>query len=148
MGNAYLSYTLYIAFLFLIVSCSSDDSLTPFSSDGCSLFPDASLISNHDWCECCLEHDMAYWQGGTISQRQQADIKLKHCVLDRSDDPVLANVMYEGVRFGGSPYFYNWYRWGYGWPYERKYQVLTKKEQTQVTQYLNDYLESENEACK
>ena len=36
--------------------------------------------------------------------------------------------MYEGVRFGGSPYFYNWYRWGYGWSYDRKYQALNASE--------------------
>jgi len=143
-----LSYTLCIAFIFFMTSCNSGDNLTPFTSDGCSLFPDASLINNHDWCECCLEHDIAYWQGGTASQREQADIKLKHCVLERTGDAVLANLMYEGVRFGGSPYFYNWYRWGYGWSYDRKYQALTEQEQIQVQQHLDEHFKSENEVCK
>ena len=40
--------------------------------------------------------------------------------------------MYEGVRFGGSPYFYNWYRWGYGWGYERGYGELSIEELNQV----------------
>ena len=49
--------------------------------------------------------------------------------------------MYQGVRFGGSPYFYNWYRWGYGWSYERKYQKLTLEEQRLVSDKLFEYFE-------
>lgn len=137
----------YFLLLTIVVACSSEEGLRPFASDGCSLFPDASVINNDDWCECCVEHDIAYWQGGTSVQRETADLKLKQCVLDKTNDAVLANVMFEGVRFGGSPYFYNWYRWGYGWSYARKYQALTSKEQTIVQQLLSDFHQSENTAC-
>jgi len=47
--------------------------------------------------------------------------------------------MYQGVRFGGSPWFYNWYRWGYGWGYERKYHALTLEEQRLVSDKLVKY---------
>jgi len=129
--------------LFLCISisaCSNDSELSPFSSDGCSLFPDSSVITKKDWCVCCFQHDLAYWQGGTEQQRENADTELKQCVLEKTGDETLAKVMYDGVRFGGSPYFYNWYRWGYGWPYERKYQALTDNELEQVKRLTEQYL--------
>lgn len=48
-------------------------------------------------------------------------------------------MMYEGVRVGGSPYFYNWYRWGYGWSYDRKYQALTPEERLQADELVEEY---------
>ena len=51
----------------------------------------------------------------------------------------LAMLMYEGVRFGGSPYFYNWYRWGYGWSYDRKYQALTIDEHEHADELVEEY---------
>ena len=131
--------------LFFVILCTgcgkSANVLSDFTSDGCSLFPDRFLIENIDWCDCCLEHDIAYWQGGTESQRQEADEKLRYCVLEKTGNRALAEAMYQGVRFGGSPYFYNWYRWGYGWSYERKYQALTLKEQRMVNDRLFKYFE-------
>lgn len=52
------------------------------------------------------------------------------------------------MRFGGSPYFYNWYRWGYGWTYERKYQALSAVEHKQVELLLNQYNASQGSVCK
>ena len=49
-------------------------------------------------------------------------------MLAKTGDAAFAQLMYEGVRAGGSPYFYNWYRWGYGWNYGRLYQELTPEE--------------------
>lgn len=113
--------------------------IADFSSDGCSLFPDKSLINSDDWCACCFEHDIAYWKGGTEAERLAADIQLRDCVLKSTGDAALAEMMYQGVRFGGSPYFMNWYRWGYGWNYERKYQPLTEAEQAMVDAKLKDF---------
>ena len=133
-------YLLPIVVMLLLAGCNSTPgTLKDFTSDGCSLFPDRSLITNKDWCDCCLEHDIAYWQGGTEAQRLKADRSLRDCVLTTTGDSVLAEAMYQGVRFGGSPWFYNWYRWGYGWGYERKYQALTLEEQRLVSDKLVEY---------
>ncbi len=113
--------------------------LSEFSSDGCSLFPDRSLINADDWCHCCFEHDIAYWKGGTQEERLAADIALRECILEKTGNQDLADLMYEGVRFGGSPYFYNWYRWGYGWSYDRKYQALTIEEVALADEKLKQY---------
>ncbi|MEN7341789.1 MAG: hypothetical protein AAAFM81_02565 [Pseudomonadota bacterium] len=137
-----------VALLIALTSCRSEPALKPFSSDGCSLFPDASPLSQKDWCACCFEHDIAYWKGGTREEREAADLALKDCVAKRTGNQALAGTMYEGVRAGGSPYFYNWYRWGYGWPYARKYQALTDAEQQEAARLLAIWEPSERaKAC-
>ena len=145
------------AFILLICisisACSNSSEINPFSSDGCSLFPDSSVITKKDWCECCYQHDVAYWQGGTKQQRKHADFELKKCVLQKTGDQAMANLIYEGVRVGGSPYFYNWYRWGYGWSYLRndrgKYQALTEDELQQVKRLTEQYLtRNQSNYCK
>lgn len=126
--------------LAIAMSSATASDLKPFASDGCSLFPDADLIERADWCDCCFAHDIAYWRGGTKMERALADLQLRECVLKKTDNLLLANLMYEGVRLGGSPYFYNWYRWGYGWPYGRYYQILNPEESQRADRLLQDFL--------
>jgi hypothetical protein len=97
-----------------------------------------------DWSEGLVgsgapKHDLAYCQGGTREQRQHADEELRRCVADRTGDEKLAELMYSGVRVGGSPYFYNEYRWGYGWNYQRRYEALSEDELRQVERKLAHY---------
>ena len=113
--------------------------LKPFSSDGCSLFPDSSAITSHDWCDCCFQHDVAYWRGGTAEQREEADQLLRQCVIDKTGNSALATLMYEGVRVGGSPYFHTWYRWAYGWRADRNYQALTDSENELADRLMAEY---------
>jgi hypothetical protein len=136
-----------IVLLVLLAACSSDEELAPFASDGCSLFPDASPFSEADLCACCLEHDKAYWKGGTAIERESADQRLADCVLSRTGDEALADAMYEGVRVGGSPYFYNWYRWGYGWSFDRKYQTLTREENVLAAELIAQAASAELLIC-
>ena len=131
-----MKFLLLIVYFCFFIGCGEDSTLSDFKSDGCSLFPDSSLITNDDWCVCCYEHDLAYWKGGTQAERLAADEALKACVLDKTGNKELAEIMFQGVRFGGSPYFYNWYRWGYGWGYDRKYEPLTDQEKSQVAEKL------------
>ncbi|MEO0510886.1 MAG: hypothetical protein AAF065_13620 [Verrucomicrobiota bacterium] len=123
-----VSIALIAVVLYHLIPFKVSGELSDFTSDGCSLFPDGSLINSDDWCVCCMEHDIAYWKGGTEVERLAADEALRDCVLESTGDANLAEAMYLGVRMGGSPYFKNWYRWGYGWSYERKYQSLTEEE--------------------
>lgn len=121
---------------------SGQDQLKGFASDGCSLFPDGWLNQRGLWCACCLAHDIAYWRGGTQDERFQADKALAACVLEKTGNGALADLMYNGVRFGGHPIFPNWYRWGYGWPYGRGYRRLSELEVGLVTQHLDAYEKS------
>ena len=134
-------FTVLTLTAFAIASaCASDNGLKPFSSDGCSLFPDRSLIGTADWCTCCLNHDLAYWKGGTSKERLDADQKLKTCIRETTGNAALADLMYAGVRGGGGPYFFTPYRWGYGWPYERPYAPLSDDEQEVAAKLERKYL--------
>ena len=113
--------------------------LAPFTSDGCSLFPDGPRTDRDRWCECCQTHDLAYWQGGSEEQREQADAALRDCVLLRTGDSQLAATMHAGVRAGGHPVFPSGFRWGYGWPYGRGYEPLSNDEKRQVEDQLARY---------
>jgi hypothetical protein len=82
----------------------------PFRSDGCSCWPDG------DWVECCVEHDLPYWKGGTREARKDADLRLRECVSEKGH-PIIGAVMFLGVRLGGVWWLPTPFRWGFGWDY-------------------------------
>lgn len=107
--------------------------LKDFQSDGCSSFPDGTLIHPRKWHAHCAKHDLAYWQGGTRAQRREADLELIRGVRAEGH-PVLACLIYSGVRIGGAPWWPTSWRWGFGWPYPRGYKVLDPNEQRQINE--------------
>jgi len=124
------------AFAFSLgAGCATQGALRPFSTDGCSDFPDGTPTHKTLWLSCCTEHDKAYWQGGTYNERSQADKELRRCVANVGE-PGIATLMLAGVRVGGSPYWPTRFRWGYGWPWPRGYRTLTAAEQEQVRKAL------------
>ena len=70
------------------------DNRKPFASDGCTLAPDGW------WNECCIEHDRAYFRGGTPEDRADADLALKRC-MNRRGAPILGFVYWVAVRTMG-----------------------------------------------
>jgi len=128
-----------VLFLLVAAGCAFSGELHDFTSDGCSLFPDGNFKDRTLWCDCCFDHDIAYWQGGTKEERMRADEALRDCVRERTLDKELANVMFLGVRGGGHPAFPTWYRWGYGWKYGKGYAPLTEQEKQQVSNRLEAY---------
>jgi hypothetical protein len=113
------------------------DQLKPFTSDGCSSFPDGTLKEQQLWLNCCMAHDFAYWQGGNYQQRLDADKALKECVANVGK-PEIAQLMLAGVRVGGSPYWPTKFRWGYGWSWPRGYKEVTKEEQRQIEEMIGE----------
>ena len=86
-------------------------------SDGCSMSPDG------DWRHCCVEHDVAYFNGGTSEMRANADEHLRLCIQLQGLSKggfmipiygVLSWVYWGGVRVGGLPWIPAPWRWGYG----------------------------------
>jgi len=105
--------------------------LKPFTSDGCSSFPDGTLQHKDLWIECCTAHDYAYWKGGTYAERNAADKELRQCIA-AVGNPEIALLMLAGVRIGGTPYLPTKFRWAYGWPYTRGYTVLSNDDISQI----------------
>lgn len=130
---------LFIVLSFFISTFVIAENIKPFTSDGCSSFPDGTLEDNELWLSCCTAHDYAYWQGGTYDERLIADKALQQCVTNVGE-PQIAKLMLAGVRVGGSPYFPTSFRWGYGWSYPRWYQALTDEEKKQVALLTTDAL--------
>lgn len=126
----------------LLAACASPTTLRPFTTDGCSLYPDRSASSGQDWCGCCVVHDRAYWRGGSEAERLKADEALRACVQARTDDPARAATMFRGVRIGGSAWWPTPFRWGYGWGYGRYYRPLNLAESAEADR-LEDLYEAE-----
>ncbi len=123
--------------LCLCAASASADSLAPFTSDGCSLFPDGTLSQQNLWLDCCIQHDLDYWKGGTRAERLAADKALERCV-ETVGAPEIAALMHSGVRAGGSPWWPTGYHWGYGWPYLRGYKALDRAERAEVRLRLHE----------
>ena len=107
------------------------DTLKPFTSDGCSSFPNGTIKQSSLWLSCCTTHDYEYWKGGTYKQRLESDKALKQCVT-KNGQPEIGLLMLAGVRIGGTPYLPTSFRWGYGWPYPRHYGTLNTEELKQI----------------
>jgi len=122
--------------VFAATQCVAAD-LKPFTSDGCSSFPNGTPKQETLWMNCCIRHDLSYWQGGTYEGRLAADLALEQCVA-KAGEPEIAKLMLQGVRTGGSPHLPTPYRWGYGWPLGRGYQALTEDEWAQVKTQLRE----------
>lgn len=120
------------------ISTGWADELAPFTTDGCSLFPNGNPQHKSLWLQCCIQHDIAYWQGGTRAERLAADLALEQCV-NAVGEPEIAKIMLTGVRAGGTPYLPSSYRWGYGWSLQRGYQALSTDEKNQVQTQLQSF---------
>lgn len=109
-------FTIIFMLLFSVVAFgqgnSANKQIIPadFISDGCSMFPDC------DYRDCCEEHDLAYYFGGTSKERWQADKKLYKCVAAKKgfQHKIIAPIMWLGVRAFGVSWLPTSFRWGFG----------------------------------
>jgi hypothetical protein len=118
----------------LVSGCQtvSHPGLSAFKSDGCSGFPDGTLNQPDLWKRHCIEHDRAYWTGGTREERKAADLKLRDGIQGEGK-PVIARIAYVGVRIGGTPWLPTPWRWGFGWSgFPRGYRELDEEEEIEV----------------
>jgi hypothetical protein len=93
-----------------------------FTTDGCS--GGMSWVwrtltgSPPPWEGACVQHDLAYWRGGTAAERRRADNNLWAAVAN-GGHPAIALAMYLAVRIGGHWLLPTPWRWGYGWRWDR-----------------------------
>jgi hypothetical protein len=79
-------------------------------SDNCTGFPDGN------YADCCFEHDLAYFKGGSWKERWRADKKLYKCVNAKggAKNKFVAPIMWLGVRAFGPSWVPTPARWGFG----------------------------------
>jgi hypothetical protein len=66
-----------------------------------------TFIAEKNWSDCCWQHDFDYHYGYLYGiTREQADFELWECV-DSSGNPVIARIIYTGVKIGGGFYYEN-----------------------------------------
>lgn len=105
--------------------------LRPFTSDNCTFIPDGTKEEPKKWVHCCQTHDLAYWAGGSFSERQDADLAFKKCLEDVGEK-TLAFFGYLGLRLSGTALLPTPFRWAYGWTGVRGYWALTPEEKLEV----------------
>lgn len=72
----------------------------PFVFDGCTLFPDSVLGTS--FRQACLQHDIAYWYGGTTAERAAADQTFRETIADQGIiGTILHTPMYASIRLFG-----------------------------------------------
>lgn len=129
----FLIFTLLLLFSFGAFAQNNPDKKTGtrpmpanFKSDGCSMFPDG------DYCDCCVEHDKAYFFGGSFKERRHADIKLYKCVRAKRGfhHKIIAPLMYVGVRIGGVSWLPTPFRWGFG--KTKKYKIKNNSQPEKI----------------
>jgi len=133
-------YVVLVSTLCVALSACSGP-IRPFTSDGCSAFPDGTPTQKELWLDCCTAHDYAYWQGGSYAQRLDADLELQTCVAEVGK-PEIAALMIAGVRVGGSPLWPTSFRWGYGWPYFKWYGELSENEISQIEKHRSEGIDA------
>ena len=106
----------------------------PFKTDFCTGWLDGTF--EYDWSECCLKHDLAFWAGGTLEDRNAMDKNLRQCVRDKAND-FYATIIYFGVRAGRySPVKLESKKWGNAWGKEFTKRELTTREIQQLENSL------------
>ncbi|MFZ4715179.1 MAG: hypothetical protein ACOYL6_15765 [Bacteriovoracaceae bacterium] len=124
--------------LFLIATNVQAYTLVGFETDYCTAFKEGTKENPKAWQDCCLEHDLYYWAGGTIEDRNRADHRLHNCVYNKGY-PTYAIAIYEGVRLGHYSPIKSKFAWNYGWLGKKQYLPLTEEERNVVEKTILKY---------
>jgi hypothetical protein len=113
--------------LTLASAVQAEIKLKPFETDGCTMFIDGTPKEPGLWKNCCIEHDLRYWFGGSTEDMDATDLRLKSCV-EKIAGATWANLIYTGVRTGHHSPVKNKTQWNWGWTEKREYKKLTPEE--------------------
>lgn len=96
----------------------------PENSDGCTLvepyFKYFTKETDFPIRDCCVVHDKAYWYGGDVKLRAEADTEMRECIKAKGY-PVLAWVMYIAVRVFSGP------KMPFPWAWEENIIILPEE---------------------
>src|SRR5665647_529188 len=111
--------------------------IKPFTTDYCTGYFEGTRSHPGLWKDCCLEHDLYFWAGGSSQERNQADKRLRACVADKGT-PIHARLIYWGVKLGSkSPIKIKGKHWGNGLSDSPTYLSLTPEQVRVIEGELN-----------
>ena len=111
--------------------------LKPFKSDYCTMFFEGTWRRPGLWKDCCFDHDLRYWFGGTKSNQKKSDYVLKKCVRKKAGS-FWANIIYLGVRAGHFSPVKNKHKWGWGWKNSIGFRSLNEQEKKYIIEKLEE----------
>ncbi len=121
--------------------------LQDFASDGCpKILQTISYPQEDQWQLCCVEHDRAYWKGGSYEERQKADSDLQACVTSRGFHDA-ARLIYYSVRSDHKNAL-DTVRWGYGWMVPRSLSPHTPEEKAEIDKNQRDIASKNDQFIK
>lgn len=111
--------------------------MRPFKTDGCTMAPEGTINRPNLFHNCCVEHDLRMWGGGTKSERKTADWGLRTCIRKLAG-PGYADIYYNAVRLGRlSPVTIRSKRWGNAWYEFDGYRELNEEEITRLLEAVS-----------
>lgn len=116
------------------ITGASANQLKDFQTDYCTYFPEGTLRNPGLWQQCCFDHDLRYWFGGTKNDRLKADLKLRECV-EKKAGSFMGHMMFFGIRAGRFSPLKHKYKWSWGWD-EKRAGELTAEEKAMINQRL------------
>lgn len=100
----------------------------PTTSDGCTfigaVFKFFTKEKHLPFKSCCVEHDRAYWYGGDVKLREQADRDMRDCVKAHGY-PVIAWIMWLFVHMFSGPRLLWVFKNPLPWAWVEKVTILT-----------------------
>ncbi|MBC7714355.1 MAG: hypothetical protein H7177_13505 [Rhizobacter sp.] len=122
-----VKYIIMSALFILAPALKAEMKLSPFETDGCTMFIDGPPGQPELWRHCCVEHDLRYWFGGSVEDMDKTDLRLKECV-QKDAGVTWATLVYNGVRAGHHSPIKNKTQWGWAWIPKREKAPLTSIE--------------------
>ena len=117
------------------LQAAAEMKLSPFETDGCTMFVNGTRAKPDLWRHCCIEHDLRYWFGGAQEEMDKTDIRLKECV-QKVGGETWGTLIYNGVRAGHYSPIKNKFQWGWAWSVKREKVPLTLDESIYVLNEL------------
>lgn len=125
----------------------NNNELRPFTTEGCTYIPDAfPFVDLEPLGPCCLKHDIQYWLGGTYEEKLDADQELGQCAERIGYPKLFGFALYFGPHQVGPWIPAKYWRWGFGWKYNRGYRPVTPEQREQARRLLQDFTQKLNKA--
>lgn len=104
----------------------------PAQSDGCTavkpIYKFLTKEKQLPFKNCCVEHDKAYWYGGDVKLRHEADKKMRECISSQGF-PVLGWIMWAFVHFLSGPKILWIFKNPFYWSWEEEVTILGREEE-------------------